>query len=128
MFDYGKPFLPFEQLMAVLPAGSKKLMPKPLRTLMTDTNSPIIDFYPEKFECDLNGKQQAWEAVVLICFINEDRLINAMQPIIEQLNPEDAARNTHGPHVLFEWSEESQGVYPTSFPSVFPDIVNYHAK
>ena len=34
-------------------------------------NSPIIDFYPVEFKTDLNGKQQEWEAVVLIPFINE---------------------------------------------------------
>ncbi len=38
---------------------------------MSDANSPIIDFYPEKFDTDLNGKKQEWEAVVLIPFINE---------------------------------------------------------
>ena len=37
-------------------------------------NSPIIDYYPINFEQDLNGKQQAWEAVVLIPFIDEVRI------------------------------------------------------
>ena len=115
--------------MAVLPSGSKKLIPEPLRKLMVDESSPIIDFYPKTFEADLNGKQQSWEAVVLICFINEERLINAMQPIVEnKLSEEDSSRNRHGPHILFEWADDSQGTYPTSYPGVFPDIVNYHAK
>ena len=38
---------------------------------MTKENSPIIEFYPVKFDTDLNGKQQDWEAVVLIPFIEE---------------------------------------------------------
>ena len=38
---------------------------------MTKDNSPIIEFYPVKFDTDLNGKQQDWEAVVLIPFIEE---------------------------------------------------------
>lgn len=33
--------------------------------------SPIIDYYPVEFQTDLNGKQQEWEAVVLIPFIDE---------------------------------------------------------
>ena len=36
--------------------------------------SPIIDFYPPDFRTDLNGKQQEWEAVVLIPFIDEVNL------------------------------------------------------
>lgn len=38
---------------------------------MVNSNSPIIDYYPAEFEEDLNGKQQSWEAVVKIPFIDE---------------------------------------------------------
>lgn len=38
---------------------------------MTSPNSPIIEYYPLDFKTDLNGKQQEWEAVVLIPFIDE---------------------------------------------------------
>ena len=38
---------------------------------MTTDTSPIIEYYPIEFEQDLNGKLQAWEAVVLIPFIDE---------------------------------------------------------
>ena len=37
-------------------------------------NSEIIDYYPAEFLTDLNGKQQEWEAVVLIPFIDEVRI------------------------------------------------------
>ena len=49
-FEMSKPFLPFEQLMAVLPANSKKLIPEAFQPLMLSPNSPILDFYPEEFE------------------------------------------------------------------------------
>lgn len=45
---------------------------------MSDPKSPIIDFYPEQFDTDLNGKKNDWEAVVLIPFIKEDRLLQAV--------------------------------------------------
>jgi 5'-3' exoribonuclease 1 len=45
---------------------------------MSDPESPIIDFYPQDFAQDLNGKKQEWEAVVKIPFIKEDRLLKAM--------------------------------------------------
>jgi 5'-3' exoribonuclease 1 len=43
---------------------------------MTQDISPVIDFYPVDFQTDLNGKQQEWEAVVLIPFIDEVKLIH----------------------------------------------------
>ena len=46
---------------------------------MTDPASPIIDFYPPDFELDLNGKKQDWEAVVLIPFIDQQRLLDTMK-------------------------------------------------
>lgn len=60
-----------KQLLAVLPAASKTLLPAAYRDLMTDENSALIDYYPEDFKTDLNGKQHEWEAVVLIPFIDE---------------------------------------------------------
>uniref|UniRef100_H2SH05 5'-3' exoribonuclease 1 n=1 Tax=Takifugu rubripes TaxID=31033 RepID=H2SH05_TAKRU len=70
-FDLGKPFMPFQQLLAVLPAASMELLPEAYRHLMNSENSPIIEYYPHDFKTDLNGKQQEWEAVVLIPFIDE---------------------------------------------------------
>lgn len=45
---------------------------------MFDPNSPILDFYPQEFVQDLNGKKQDWEAVVKIPFMDEERLLKAM--------------------------------------------------
>ena len=96
-FEMSKPFLPFEQLLAVLPAASKNLVPPALQWLMTSNESEIIDYYPPDFEQDLNGKQQDWEAVVLIPFIDEKRLLAAMGPLYPKLTVEEAERNVHGP-------------------------------
>ncbi len=78
-FVKGSPFKPFEQLMGVLPAASKELIPEAFRDLMTDNGSPIIDFYPKNFQLDLNGKKNDWEAVVLIPFIEEQRLLASLK-------------------------------------------------
>jgi len=48
---------------------------------MTDAASPIIDFYPADFELDLNGKKQDWEAIVVIPFIDQNRLLDTMKSI-----------------------------------------------
>ena len=123
-FDMGKPFLPFEQLLSVLPAASKELLPRELQGLMINESSPIIEYFPEDFLCDLNGKQQEWEAVVLIPFINENRLLEAVRPLYQHLRPEDRARNKHGPMTSFTHSIERLEPYPA--PQYFPLIENNH--
>lgn len=30
---------------------------------MVNPSSPIIDYFPKDFDCDLNGKQQEWEVM-----------------------------------------------------------------
>lgn len=62
---------------------------------MTSEDSPIIEYYPPDFKTDLNGKQQEWEAVVLIPFIDEKRLLEAMETCNHSLKKEERKRNQH---------------------------------
>ena len=55
---------------------------------MVNDDSPIKDYYPVEFHTDLNGKEQEWEAVVLIPFIDEERLLAAMNEKYSQLTKE----------------------------------------
>ena len=41
---------------------------------MKDPESPIIDMYPTDFALDMNGKKYEWMGVVLLPFLDEDRL------------------------------------------------------
>ncbi len=79
-FELGEPFKPVEQLMAVFPADSSHAIPKSIRWLMSDRESPIIDFYPTEIACDPNGKAMPWLWVVLLPFIDEQRLLDAVRP------------------------------------------------
>lgn len=104
-FDIGLPFKPFEQLMAVLPSASHSLVPGCLQTLMTDqSTSPIIDFYPEEFETDLNGKMNEWEAVVKIPFIDQGRLLDALNERSGRFSAKDIIQNQFGHTIQFTWS------------------------
>ncbi|ORZ37096.1 XRN 5'-3' exonuclease N-terminus-domain-containing protein [Catenaria anguillulae PL171] len=129
-FDFGKPFLPFEQLMGVLPAFSRSHLPDPLQELMTDPNSPIIDFYPTEFEQDLNGKKADWEAVVKIPFIDQDRLLKAIQTKEARLSAEERMRNSFGnAHVYtFDPNAPKDLTYPSSMPGKFPPLVGARCK
>eukprot|EP00965_Chrysotila_dentata_P229306 6197113-Pleurochrysis_carterae.AAC.1 len=97
VFELGKPFLPFQQLMGVLPPRSSHALPKCLAQLMTDPSSEIADFYPLEFGLDLNGKKFAWQAVVLLPFIDEERLTAAIDDRIGGLSDDEMRRNSHGP-------------------------------
>ncbi|KAE8333477.1 exoribonuclease 2 [Aspergillus sergii] len=99
-FEKGTPFKPFEQLMGVLPASSNHAIPEVFHGLMQDPESEIIDFYPEDFAVDLNGKKFAWQGVILLPFIDEKRLLAAMEKKYPLLSDDERHRNTVGREVL----------------------------
>ena len=51
--------------MGVFPAGSKQHVPPTWQNLMTNPESPIIDFYPVNFKIDKNGKKYDWQGLCL---------------------------------------------------------------
>ena len=99
-FEKGTPFHPYEQLMGVLPAASNHAIPKVFHSLMTEEDSEIIDFYPEDFDLDMNGKKQEWKAVVLLPFIDEKRLLGAMATKYPLLTEDERNRNEFGKEAL----------------------------
>ncbi|XP_034558490.1 5'-3' exoribonuclease 1 isoform X2 [Notolabrus celidotus] len=127
-FDFGRPFMPFQQLLAVLPAASMELLPQSYRHLMTSETSPIIEYYPLDFKTDLNGKQQEWEAVVLIPFIDERCLLAAMDPYNDKMTKEEKARNCHTECAVYSHDAEVDFPYNSNLPQLFPDIVHCHVR
>jgi 5'-3' exoribonuclease 1 len=105
---------------------------------MWDPNSSILDFYPQEFEQDLNGKKQEWEAVVKIPFIDEERLLRAMGGKYcanrycclftsflareQQLTAEEKRRNTFGTSYQFKYNPDKPTDYPSSLPGFFPAL------
>jgi len=90
------PFNPVEQLMAVLPSDSSHAIPKEARWLMSDVESPILDFYPTEVPVDPNGKAMPWLWVVLLPFINEDRLLGALTPSMAKWTKAELLCNSRG--------------------------------
>lgn len=102
LFEKGtKPFSPLEQLMGVFPAASRAHVPEPWGVLMTDPESPIIDFYPEDFKIDLNGKKYAWQGVALLPFVDENRLKQALLPLHNSLTADEKRRNILGEDLIY---------------------------
>lgn len=96
-----EPFKPLEQLMGVFPAASRKHLPPTFQTLMFDPDSAIIDFYPEDFKIDLNGKKFAWQGVALLPFVDEKRLWKALESVYPDLTHAERKRNERGNDRLF---------------------------
>lgn len=99
-FELGEPFRPFEQLMGVFPAASGVHIPRPFREYMTNPESPILDFYPEDFSIDMNGKKMVWQAVALLPFIDEQRLTSALKSRYDDLSDDEKRRNERGCETL----------------------------
>lgn len=125
-FELGKPFLPFQQLLGVLPPNSKDLLPEAYQDLMLNPRSELIDFYPANFETDMNGKKQDWEALVLIPFIDESRLLTAMAKCENNLKDGERQRNKHGPMSVYQFSEDNLGMIQGVLK--LPDIPNCYAS
>jgi hypothetical protein len=68
---------------------------------MADPASPIIDFYPTEFASDLNGKRFAWQAITLLPWIDEARLLAAIATVEGTLTPEERFRNSARLETLF---------------------------
>ncbi|XP_069464167.1 5'-3' exoribonuclease 2 [Ambystoma mexicanum] len=96
-----KPFKPLEQLMGVFPAASGNFLPSTWRRLMSDPDSSIIDFYPDDFALDLNGKKYAWQGVALLPFVDERRLRAALAEVYPDLTEEEKRRNSLGSDHIF---------------------------
>ncbi|XP_061099695.1 5'-3' exoribonuclease 1 isoform X2 [Conger conger] len=127
-FHLGQPFMPFQQLLGVLPAASKDLLPQSYQHLMMSEGSPIIEYYPLDFKTDLNGKQQEWEAVVLIPFIDEKRLLAAMEPYTPLMSADEKARNRHTECALYRFDGELEYSYSSPLPELFPHVLHCHVR
>lgn len=125
-FEKGSPFKPFEQLMGVLPSRSKALVPPAYHFLMTDDLSPIKDFYPLDFALDMNGKRNEWEAVVKIPFVDEKRLLKALETRDNLLTSEEKKRNGFGNSLRFVFNPQVDEFFQSSLPGHFLDIAHSH--
>lgn len=115
-FKKGRISKPYEQLMSVLPAASRHSIPEVFHDLMTNEKSEIIDFYPEDFQIDLNGKKMAWQGVALLPFIDMPRLLTAMDKKYELMTADEIARNEMGKDVL---------ILSDSHPELYDEIITH---
>lgn len=100
-FEKNPPLSSFEQLLAVMPPGSIDILPECLRSLVLDEESPIADFYPKKFEIDLDGKKAQYEGIAILPFIDVKRLQSAYNEKKDGLTEMEVKRNNPGKNIRY---------------------------
>ncbi|CAM9488808.1 unnamed protein product, partial [Ectocarpus fasciculatus] len=120
-FELSQPFHPFEQLLSVLPAESSHCLPEACSWLMIDSESPIIDIYNSDIPIDPNGKPLPWLWVLLIPFIDENRVRAAMSACAKNLTVEETRRNSWGPMLMFLHKESKVATYALSHIKYTPE-------
>ncbi|CAF1296455.1 unnamed protein product [Didymodactylos carnosus] len=88
-----KPLKSLEHLIAIFPPHYANYPPRKWQQLMVDKNSPISEFYPINFDIDLNGKRQEWQGIILLPFVDEKRLHEALESVYLTLTPDEEKRN-----------------------------------
>ncbi|KHJ46111.1 intein splicing region [Trichuris suis] len=124
-FVKGTSLPPFCQQMAVLPPASRQLVPEAFQDLMVDPSSPLISFYPEDFEIDLNGKRNDWESVVKLPFIDLELLNSVVASRENLLTAEEKRRSKPGCSFLYTYDRNMQGQdVVSSDPDLLPTVKN----
>ncbi|ESW04477.1 hypothetical protein PHAVU_011G097800 [Phaseolus vulgaris] len=93
-FEKGVPFLPLDQLLSVLPPASADALPKAYEQLMLDEQSRILDFYPQDFEVDTEGKPFTWQGICKLPWIDDGRLVAETKELKNELSEKEAIRNS----------------------------------
>mmetsp|Transcript_26308 Transcript_26308/g.77783 ORF Transcript_26308/g.77783 Transcript_26308/m.77783 type:complete len:1519 (-) Transcript_26308:88-4644(-) len=130
-FDLGAPLKPFEQLMGCLPPASAACVPRPYRKLMCSPDSPILQFYPESFEVDMNGKRNPWEGVNILPFIDVHLLKDtiAKECPDKVLTADELTRNRIGKVFCYTYDGAVNDTVPSCNKDIgLPDITKCNSR
>lgn len=112
-----KPFLPFMQLLCVLPIKSKELLPHPMEDIMSLNDT--ISFYPSNVELDLDGKRNEYEAIINLPHIDYSILETKYNSFIKKVDQRDLKRNISGRSFIY-----NIGDMEYCYKSFYGDIKN----
>ena len=90
----GRPYKPFQQLLMVLPSESGHLLPRSYQKLMTDPDSPLIEYFPMDYELDTLYKRYYWQCTPILPIINFTNIVEASKGAY--INKHDKERNKLG--------------------------------
>ena len=96
VFEKDEPFLPFEQLMLILPPQTSYILPKNIGDLMSNIDEEIIQYYPIDFELDavLGGKHVYAEPILPVA--DAEKIVDRIKKEYPKLSDTDKKRNIKG--------------------------------
>ena len=97
------PLTPYQQLLAIIPPKSKNLLPYPLNNLLTDDNSPLKNYCPDKFEIDLAGKKYEYQGIVLLPMINPGLIIDSYISVANLIDKKETKRNVFQKTLVYNY-------------------------
>ena len=100
--DKSEPYSPFQSLLFILPKSSFDLLPPCYKNF--PEQAP--EYFPENVDIDYNGKHTPWEAVVLLPFLDEKKVLD-LEKKDRNLTKEEEIYDKWGKSFKFEKNELS---------------------
>lgn len=100
--EEGVPYTAYEQLLMVLPPQNHELLPECLGHGMVKLDSPIIEYYPKKFQLDLYEKFMLYSAEPILPLIDSANIRDFFKENEEKLNEKEKLLNKKGAIVYFK--------------------------
>jgi 5'-3' exonuclease len=124
MNEKNVPFSLFQQLISILPPKSSKLLPNPLNKLLTDEDSLLKEYCPDKFEIDLAGKKREYQGIVKLPMIQPELIIKSYISSINLVDEKELRRNAIGKSFIYTYSQTTSIL----FNSFYGKILNCKVK
>lgn len=118
------PLSPFQQLLAIMPPKSSKLLPFPLNNLLLNDDSPIKEYCPDKFDIDLSGKKHEYQGIVILPIINHEIIIDTYIKNANLIDKKDIIRNTIQKSIIYSYDINKN----TEFKCFYGTIKNCKVK
>ena len=79
--EKGSPYTPLQQLFMVVPPQANNLVPKSYAKLMTDIDSPLIQYFPTDFDLDVVMGEKHIYSEPIIPHLNDKKIIAELKDI-----------------------------------------------
>ena len=101
--DKSEPFTPYQSLLFILPPESFNLLPECYKEIPIK----MKEYFPDTFNIDYNGKIAEYESLLLLPFIDEEKMVE-MEKNFRKLNPEEETGNKWGKSIMFNQNNSGE--------------------